>query len=102
MNWQKTDKLNVPRSTDQWSLMIADDLLEARAYYDQNIGQYYWQAVVGEVPVGSGETATLDDAKDAAQDALWKFFEVQRDFWFALTLPSPEMGEGSEEGVGHE
>ena len=102
MNWQKTDTLNVPRSTDQWSLMIADDLLEARAYYDTNIERYYWQAVVGEVPVGSGETATLDDAKDAAQDALWKFFEVQRDFWFALTLPSPEMGEGSKEGVGHE
>ena len=94
-SWQQAGKLNVPRSTDQWSLMIADDLLEARVYFDYNIDKYYWQAVIGEVPAGSGETLTVEEAKEAAQDCLWKFFEMQRDFWFDLTLPSPELGEGS-------
>jgi hypothetical protein len=99
VNWEPTGKLNLPNSAEQWTLMIADDLLEARCYFDKNIGAYYWQTVVGEVPAGSGECVTLEDAQQAAQDCLWKFFEMQRDFWVALTLPSPKLGEGERQGA---
>jgi hypothetical protein len=93
--WETGSKLKIPASAQSWTLIVLEDLVEAQAFFDTNIGAFYWRAVIGDIPVGQGECVTLVEAQEEAEQTLWGVFEKQRDFWFLTveTLRPWEKGE---------
>jgi hypothetical protein len=98
--WETGSKLKIPASAQSWTLIVLEDLVEAQAFFDTNIGAFYWRAVIGDIPVGQGECVTLEEAQEEAEQTLWGVFEKQRDFWFEAVESLPvhlEKGEAEPE-----